>query len=545
MIGSAEAVPPTTVARTSAPLHLTRSPGAFALLGALALITSVPRTARAEGVGPALLPLAPPAAASAVQRPSPGAADFYAPSPLPSQPSPAPSKPASDVDRARLDYADGVFYLRSVDDNLVLVPSARVHVDTYGFAGDGVAAYRRANGTGLTTNVQFRRFVLELGGMVRKRWFFWAGGNFAQPPVDATQGAPSGAAVYDGFVGYLVTPETRLYFGQFNAPFTMENVTSSRWLDLMERALLVRTIGAPGNKAEGLMLWGDLANRGFEYQVGVFGGDGFGRPNIDDRVDGMARLVVRPLVARADATSRLHVGASGRYGVRDNGYVRYDAASLTTPGGYAFWSSSYGAGAAETRVLPSGRQRAVAIEAYVPFERFDLRGEAIYVSEQRREVLASDRAKTQRKGLFSGFGVYGQLSIWLLGTPRIAGNPGGTYGVLRVPEGLGAQAPSALQLALRVETLQLAYDGAARGGAPNGPSAQTTRIRVNAYQAALTYWATKHIRVTPEYSLYHFPGTPVSTPGGDNLAQAPGAKGGASPNARTLHEISFRVGLAL
>jgi hypothetical protein len=62
----------------------------------------------------------------------------------------------------------------------------------------------------------------------------------------------------------------------------------------------------------------------------------------------------------------------------------------------------------------------------------------------------------------------------------------------------------------------------------------------------VNYWATKHVRLTAEYSLYNFPGTPVSAmSGARNQAMAPGARGGTDPSARVLHEISFRVGLAL
>jgi hypothetical protein len=70
---------------------------------------------------------------------------------------------------------------------------------------------------------------------------------------------------------------------------------------------------------------------------------------------------------------------------------------------------------------------------------------------------------------------------------------------------------------------------------------------VGSLQFAGTYWATKHIRLTGEYSLYAFPGAPLSAGSiASNQAAAPGAKANpADPSAKTLHEISFRVGLAL
>ena len=159
--------------------------------------------------------------------------------------------------------------------------------------------------------------------------------------------------------------------GQYNQPFTMENVTSSRWLDMQERALSVRTLATPYNKAEGLTMWGATEHNHFEYQFGVFGGDGQNRPNIDDRFDGTIRLVARPLASRSDALKRAHIGAGMRHGRRDSHYVRYDAPSLSTPGGYTFWSSTYGSGAGATSIIPSKRQSAASAELYVPFERWD------------------------------------------------------------------------------------------------------------------------------------------------------------------------------
>ncbi|MEY4581881.1 MAG: hypothetical protein RL701_6584 [Pseudomonadota bacterium] len=513
---------------------------------------ATPALEPAPNVGPTPpppLPLdAPPPAAPPVLLSAPSEATPVPPPPVDPSHLVLPG-PASDADRARLDYSDGTFYLRGFNDNLVLTTSGRLHIDTYTFAGKGVEAYHRSNGTGLKTNMFFRRFVLEMGGLVRKQWFFWLGGNFAPTSIDANQASVSTANVYDAFIGYMPVPNVRIYFGQYNAPLTMENVTSSRWLDMMERALVVRTVATPYNKADGLMVWGDTESKAFEYQIGVFGGDGQNRPNIDDAFDGMARLVVRPLASRSDASNRLQIGVSGRYGWRDKNFIRYDAPNLSTPGGYTFWSSTYShntgmtdaAGksiTSDVHIQPDRDQSVLAAELYLPLETIDLRGEFVYVNEGRREVGA-DRATTVRTGRFKGFGAYGQVSWWVAGTPRISGNPAGFYGTLKVAEGLGKQADYAVQLVARAELMRLHYDANSRGGdgSGDGKDSATDDIQVNAYQLALNYWATKHIRVSAEYSLYQFPGTP----GKENEAQAPGAK----RDAHVLHEMSFRLGLAL
>jgi phosphate-selective porin len=454
----------------------------------------------------------------------------------------AVQRPPEEQPRARLDYSNGSFFLRSANDNMVFVPGARMHLDVYSFAGPGVSDYQRGDGTGLKTNLFFRRFVLEFGGVIRRHWFYWLGGNFAPTRLDGNQNSVSTANVYDGFVGYQPNGRLRIYFGQYNAPYTMENTTSSRWLDFMERSLSVRTLAIPANKADGLMVWGETQNRGFEYQVGIFGGDGMNRPNIDNRFDGMTRLTLRPLAKRSDTLSLFHIGASARLGFRDPSFVRYDAPGMSTPGGYTYWSPTYtDADGSKVHVVPSGRQASAAAEFFLPFERFDLRGEFVYINENRHEVLDSDKSQVLRGGKLTGYGAYAQVAFWLLSAPRINGNPAGTYGVLRAPDNIGAEAQHALQFALRGEIIRAAYDGNARGGStPGALSAMTNNIDVNAFQAVLTYWATRHVRLTAEYSLYQFPHGPQQ-----NQALAPGAAAGSSPNAHILNELSFRLGLAI
>jgi phosphate-selective porin len=436
----------------------------------------------------------------------------------PAQPAPSPAPPAP---RASLDYSDGTFYLRAANDNVIIVPSARVHIDTYAFAGPGIGGYRKSNGAGLVPNMFFRRFILEMGGLIRRDWSFWIGGNFAPTQIDANQNPSSTAAVYDGFLAYEPTRGLRLHAGQYNTPVTMENVTSSRWLDFMERALTVRTLAAPYNKDIGFLAWGRLPKGYFEFQAGLFGGDGMNRANVDDYPEAMGRVVVRPLAGIEGATRLLHLGGSTRYGYRHKSHVFYDAPAMTTPGGFAYWSPVSGTGPTETHVIPSRDQLAVAGELYVPFERFDLRGEVAYISEGRREAPASARGETLREGMLKGTAGYVQLSVWPLGTPRINGNPAGEYGRVRLPTDAGAEAPYGLQLVARAERVRVKYGSADRSGVPSSP---TQAISVDAAQIAANYWATKHVRLTLEYSLYSFP---------------------EAPRRDLLHEFSCRIGLAL
>lgn len=122
-----------------------------------------------------------------------------APEPEPALPPPVPpsdAPPNLGSPRAFLDYSDGHFFLRSAGDKYLLTAGGRVHLDTYSFAGPGLDTYRKATGTGLKTNMFFRRFILEVGGIVRQHWFSRVNGHpahryfAARPPKDSGREAP-------------------------------------------------------------------------------------------------------------------------------------------------------------------------------------------------------------------------------------------------------------------------------------------------------------------------------------------------------------------
>ena len=62
----------------------------------------------------------------------------------------------------------------------------------------------------------------------------------------------------DVFINIGPTPWFNFQVGQFDAPFTLENRTSDKYFDFMERSLAVRAFAVPNNKEDGIMLWGYL-----------------------------------------------------------------------------------------------------------------------------------------------------------------------------------------------------------------------------------------------------------------------------------------------
>ncbi len=447
----------------------------------------------------------------------------------------------------------GNFYLRDAKDRFLLMPAGRMQIDSYGYLGPGVEDFQRANGTGLKGNVQLKRLRLELAGRIMKHFYFWIGAEFGGgQPLDDNQKPTAIANAADAFLGYEACPWLRVQVGQFDLPFTMENVTSDKWLTFMERSLTVRAVGAPYNKDLGIMIRGEAPSGFVNYAIAAVGGDGQNRPSVDNRIDVAGRLFVRPLAGTKGDFAHVHLGLSGRWGRRDPTYVRYDAQGLSTPGGYSFWSPTYSDGNAAklgvTHVIPSHDQRAAAFELYAPIGRFEFAAEAVLIHEERRESYGNTLAAIERAGTLTGTSWYVQLSFWPFGEPRVQGELG-KYPDPKLAPG-PVKAKSGLQLSARYEQVRLEYDSVARsfdgdtlrpGVHMGGLDAKTTSIKVDAVQLGATYWATKHVRLTAMWSMYGFPGGVE-----ENQALAPGAKGTSKdPDARVLHEISARFAVAL
>jgi phosphate-selective porin len=495
----------------------------------------------------------------------------------PSEPVPPPSEPTTSTDHGTTSeptmthaegehgmgkmrlagYQGGQFFLTDPDHTFLLVPMGRLQLDGYAYGGPGVEDFQRSsNGTGLKANLGIRRQRLEVAGRILKKWYFMVAGDFGNTSLDPNQKVTSGAAPADAFIGLDWCGCLKVQLGQFDMPFTSEAITGDKWWDFMERSMTSRLLGNPSQKDLGLMVRGDLTDkRWVSYAFAVSSGDGINRPNIDNRVDVMGRLLVRPLADTGSAMAKAYLGISARYGRRDPNYVRYDAPTLSTPGGYAFWSPVYGKGAAETHVMPSNEQQALLAELYFPMDRFDVRGEFLYLNEGRREAFASTLGNTERAGTMKAMSYYVQLTWWPWGTPRVNGDPA-TFPLpdFKYPTA-GSKAARGLEIAVRWEQLMAEYDSVARskddsgvllpGVRVGGLDGVTTKIRVNAFQLAATYWATKHLRITAEYSLYSFPGDPPGSPVPTNEAGAPGTRN-TPPNldASLLHEFSTRVAIA-
>jgi phosphate-selective porin len=463
----------------------------------------------------------------------------------------------------------------------------RVHTDWVDQIGPGVS--KLPAGSGTFDGFFLRRARLEMAGEFYETWQWQIGVEAASgTSIDnaaATQATPNcsvdpntslltcttvkqnpleAATVKplptDVFVNYGPSPWANLEVGQFYLPFTMENRISDNTTPYLERSVAVRDIGAPLQRDIGAMFWGESPDRTVYYAAAVLNGDGPNRVNVDSRYDFAGRLLVRPLATATQSPSKwTQIGVSAKYGTRDSSQVGYDLPNLTTQGGFPFWKPTYKDSFGRTlHIIPSNAQWGLAGDVYVPIGNFDVTGEFIYNVYDTREAVDGLQLSpfTERIGALKGYGWYGSVSYWILGDHDIIGHP--SYGRpihvdLSKPQNPARQG---LQALAKFEQLHLTYSGSSRGGVSDSKTPDGD-IDVQDFELGLNYWATRHLRVGINYTLYFFPdsapltassaGGPVQTATQRAVAPAQLLAKGVDDTARdsshTLNELQLRVGV--
>jgi phosphate-selective porin OprO/OprP len=190
----------------------------------------------------------------------------------------------------------GKLELRSKDGDFVWRLGGRVQADA--------ALYQNDQDSGLGSGSEFRRARLEMGGTLWRAWDFMLQYDFTDT---GEEGIRDAFIRYTGFKPYGVTGITA---GQFKEPFSLEELTSSKYITFMERALPnvfapARNRGASVSTAFADMVTGS---------VGFFGeGVDSDETDGDDNSEGYAttgRLTFSPIHT---ATQVVHLGAAGSW----------------------------------------------------------------------------------------------------------------------------------------------------------------------------------------------------------------------------------------
>jgi phosphate-selective porin len=427
-------------------------------------------------------------------------------------------------------FSDGTAFLRSPDNTFILFPNGRLQID---------GLFYKSDIAGLPKNTfLLRRARLELGGWVDNLVYFSIAGDFAA-------GAPAGAApvaqtnlnTTDDFIavapcGNLVI----LQVGQYDAPFTLENRTSDKYFDFMERSITVRAFGIPDNKEIGAMVHGFNDPKNFYYSIGVFNGDGQNFRNADNNFDLMMRGWIAPLSFMGDGPLHdIEIGGSFWTGNRSNTLA---LANQTTQAGFTFlnfgqfnWMNGMTTTPVQFRQV--GRMNAAAAEVNAPIDhKFGARYEFVW----KHNPLSADQIATNGTGTIlggaelRGYSMYGQLWYWVLGDDRIIGDQQGLQPFPRFKK-FGVKPPQqGLMVTTRLEYLNEkleADDDLAPLMLPS-PALKTTKV--TSWQLGVNYWRSKRFRATFNYNLNHF--------GGDTSFIS-------ALKSKNEHEFTFRLGIAL
>lgn len=204
---------------------------------------------------------------------------------------------AADAEGWTVGWKNG-FRFESPDKKLKLKFGGRIQAD-FTFA-DPDAAVEAAFGP-IEDGSEFRRARLYFSGTIYENIEFKAQYDFAGSKV----------AVKDLYLGFLDTPVGNIRVGHFKEPFSIEELTSSKYTTFLERSL--PNVFAPSRNT-GVMS-GDHRGERFTWAVGAFretddGGisDGDGKLNLTGRITGL------PIYANG-GSRLLHLGL---------GYTRKD-----------------------------------------------------------------------------------------------------------------------------------------------------------------------------------------------------------------------------
>lgn len=170
-------------------------------------------------------------------------------------------------------------FFKSTDGNFHVELGGRVQSD-FDAAEEGATTL---TGARLGSQFLIRRARLAAEG----RFFRWV--NFV---IDADFSAT--VALQDGYLDLTFLPELRLRVGQFKVPFSLEELTSSRFIDFVERSLLNELAPA---RDRGIMVHGSLMKGVASYSLGGFNGSGQNTADNNPDKDLAGRFVLVPFRA--------------------------------------------------------------------------------------------------------------------------------------------------------------------------------------------------------------------------------------------------------
>ncbi len=337
--------------------------------------------------------------------------------------------------------------ISSEDGNFETTLGGRVQVDAAWYDEDNVDLDGE-NGT------EFRRARLFVKGKMYDVWNFKGQYDFAGNEAEIKDAYIG----YDGFQSSFIP--VKLKIGQFKQPFGLEELTSSKYITFMERAMATnafatsRRIGLGANYSGDHWTWG-ASVYGREEGDDTDGDEGYGAG---------ARVTWAPW---NEKTKVLHLGLAGAYEDPNDNDVRFRARPE---------SHKTSTRLVDTNDIPEPddfqRYGAELAGVYGPFS---LQGEYMMVAAQSDDPAISDPD-------FTGWYAYGS---WFI-TGESRKYSGGKFGRVS-PKGIvGKGGIGAWELAVRYSAIDL-DDADTRGGESDN------------WTVGVNWYATKYVRFMANY----------------------------------------------
>lgn len=364
-------------------------------------------------------------------------------------------------------YADKEFFIKDREENFVIHPVGRVQGD-YRLLEDGAKQFR--NGSDLDTHFRIRRARLGLEGTLWKSYDFKMEGEFGEGANDVNN-------LTDAYLNIKWFPNAELRIGQFKEPFCYEELTSSRFIDFIERSMVTNAL-APARDI-GLMIHGKPFGKMLEYGLGIFNGEGQSKINQDnnDDMEYAGRFVVYPFMqTNSPWLKNLSLGVSGTFSgaqKRDFGFRQ------RTAEGFEFFP----------RLAVDGQRTRVGGEFAWLFGPFSLKAEYMRGEEERNNLSPKDifgNATDLDDVVADGFYITGS---WLL-----------------TGEEKKSKMDHGVELALRYEQLNVDADDRFDTGFKDerGNSIFAEDNDTWGITAGLNWFVNYHVRISANYIHYEF-----------------------------------------
>ncbi len=378
-------------------------------------------------------------------------------------------------------FKDGITW-ESADKSHALSLNGRIQLDYRTF--DGADAL-------VADTFDVRRAYLTAKGKFYDYYTFDVTGDFG-----STSGVPTALALDVAFLNIAWWKQAEFRFGQFKMPFSLEEQTSSRFIDFQERSMGNVLVPA---KERGIMLHGEPF-KGVNYGLALSAGQGKNTNDVNNVVDSndvIGRVAVNFAEMFDQKDAVYHLGAAFSDGTRA---VSAPATGRTEGRGINFFTAAAFTGLGTAAELDRSREGFEAAVAYGP-----IKFQTEYLSDNFEGTSAAGIAFDRSTDVY-----YASLGWLITGEKYADAYKGGKFDRIRPKENFSPSGGSwgAWELGLRYTNWDASdYKGTNPVG--TGVLAAGTTNEAKAWTLGLKWMPNSNTRLMLNYIMTDF-ATPVT-----------------------------------